>query len=247
MTLGIWFIHKGDGPHLKQSIKQFRQSVEEPFVAVVEDTFHKLSDPLPNSLYDIHLESGFQRRGNLNGWDCIRGMWAMMLYCAKEAGVDRLYKIDPDTLLMRDFVKEYDSVDLIGVRGHFTYAMGMCYNISVNALSVIHEHLFEHDPMTMCPVPEDRATSAEVASYPTLRTNFIPWGSGIAGAYDHWGDPEQVWKAYKDAAIVTFGNIRPRYPGRMRNMRPPFPKKNSGQMLRQMLRFRMKTGHVPPQ
>lgn len=236
--IALWYTNRDNFAPLKESIAQVRHIKPDATVVVADDRWNPMTTTQIRELgADNYTVTEFDRRGNLNGWECVNGMAQLSLDLMDLYNRGAVFKIDPDTLLRSvpfwPYTPEADIsmvMELIGVMGHFNHVMGMCYRLSYDGAERALRVSKKLALTTEYPVPEDQSLSSIVSE-----RFAVEWDTGLAGGWDYLV-PEPA--AYSKCAIVTFGNIRPRRPGVKRPMKPRWPKKNPVEIARAMHIFR---------
>ena len=155
----IIFTYAGDSPALETSLRQIHSADDEAKIFLLNDG----ANPIPNPiLKDFHQKklihtyepTYFDRKRNLNGTECIRGMLWMMHKACTLCNFDHLIKIDSDTALINPSAIR-ESLDMGYLAGgcqaskNFAFT-GICYWLTHTAIQDLLE-LFMHHPL---PKPE---------------------------------------------------------------------------------------------
>ena len=138
MNVGIiFFSYRGDKALLELSLRavpRLREQGHEVTAYVADDGAAPLSGPLNVPPCGIkYYRTTFDRKGNLNGVECIRGMAEEYEAILRKTGHDWLIKADCDTFI--NHLRWLDGVDpeatsMVGTIHVETYCSGACYAIS---------------------------------------------------------------------------------------------------------------------
>ena len=139
----VIFTYRDDAYLLGQCLRALRMIQERlPYrtdVFVYDDE----KNALPYAPRDCHyLLSNFNRNGNLNGDDCIRGELLSMKHAAKESNADIVVKVDSDVIVNNlDWCLNFDPLHShVGFQfRNQTHQSGCCYSLPADAIFQMYQ------------------------------------------------------------------------------------------------------------
>lgn len=214
-----FFTYAGDADILPVSIAAARHAFPGAPVHVIDDSGAPMQPHQVAALGDIHYSrSDWERKYNLNGPECVRGILQTMNDNAKRYSADYVIKIDPDTLVLRSerhlgWIRENV--------GHFTQTTpekffgGMFYGIRKDILDICCQNAMA---MTLPEgANEDNTIGclANIASHTgkwVVENGTDPSGEGRIGGYnfkfiaDNGGVVfEYIDKIIEDLDVINIG------------------------------------------
>lgn len=142
----VFFCYREDGELLElavQAVPGLRAGGDEVDVFLVDDAAAPLEGAVGSSVAGVeYMQSAFDRRGNLNGAECVCGMAEIYEALAKR-GYDWVVKCDCDTFLNSlDWVRGVRA-DYVGTRHVHDYGSGACYALSKRGCMLLAEAMRE--------------------------------------------------------------------------------------------------------
>lgn len=140
-----FFCYKNDAELLDcalRAVPRLRAAGDEVVVYLADDAAAPL-ESLPGWQVEgvEYMRTGFERRGNLNGAECVRGMVEVYAGIMREGGYDWVIKADCDTVVNGlDWLRgcDADFVGTVHVNGHVS---GSCYAISRRGVELLEAAL----------------------------------------------------------------------------------------------------------
>ena len=198
--LGIWFTYKKDKNLLKESIRSWRKLGGT--VAVFDE--HRL--PMEEDIgADFYKRTKWNRRGNLNGWECIYGILESIVEACDEFGEEGGVKIDSDTIITgTSWVDQ--KAPLCGFAPGFpTTCSGMAYWCRKEAAQAVLKMMNKEWLSRSNTLPEDETISHEIMYIYGQKVIAYPWGEQKkAGGYVWSGEIEP--ERYSKTEVLSFGN-----------------------------------------
>ena len=134
----VYFSYKEDAYLLGQSLRALRmlprRLANQSNIFVYDDAQNALPYA-PNACH--YSKTFFNRKGNLNGCECVEGMLFCMLEAARLSGADVVIKIDSDIILNNlNWIKDFNSLQShIGFQiQNQSHVSGCCYSLPTSAL-----------------------------------------------------------------------------------------------------------------
>lgn len=142
----VFFCYREDGELLElavQAVPMLRAGGDEVDVFLVDDAAAPLEGAVGSSVAGVeYMLSDFDRRGNLNGAECVCGMAEIYEGLAMR-GYDWVVKCDCDTFLNSlDWVRGVRA-DYVGTRHVHDYGSGACYALSRRGCRMLAEAMRE--------------------------------------------------------------------------------------------------------
>ena len=134
----VLFTSQGSSPTLDHCLWSVVRFAGIPYerILLADDSANPLPPARRKALEDLGIaiiETSFDRRRNLNGHSCIKGILETMSFAAEKAVADYILKIDPDTMLFSSELTDNLSDRSVGSIGGAAgekpdrYFFGMCY------------------------------------------------------------------------------------------------------------------------
>lgn len=201
MIAFILFTHGADADCLRESVTSIRTAYRGAPVAIFDDHRCRVS-PVPRC--EMLGVTAFNRRGNLNGRECLLGMLACMSRVAAKTGAKWICKVDSDTILNRQPNRPLDSYldgyALAGSGVHAASVLGPCYAVRASALPDLTLAALSTPDL----VPPEDAAITQCAINAGFRVNVIPAGGGWLSKFNYREPAEDV--KYRACVAVSFGN-----------------------------------------
>ena len=156
------------------------------------------ADPVPAVEGCEVVQTGFDRRGNLNGKACVEGMLAVMETVSREED-EWVLKVDSDTLCFSTRWLEGREEDAVGLwhpgkRGFF----GLCYALRRASLSAFRERASELEDADEMPEDETIYALAETVWRYDNRAEDRP----MAAYTTERGWSAEEWRARREVIVV---------------------------------------------
>jgi hypothetical protein len=171
------------------------------------------------------ISTSFNRNGNLNGYECINGMFDEYKKLQQRFDYDYLIKLDSDCVLNSfDYLtaaeiqlkkeNKFDKVSQIGSYFAYLCCYGCCEAFTKHGIELIH-NLFQHMNNSSLPDAirlkkrvelgwnEDKVVSILMEMTPSLRipTSII---GGINGHINAFANKDQDWSSYSSVAFKPY-------------------------------------------
>ena len=207
---GVWFTYRKDGFALRHSVRRFREVVENPKVAVVDELGATLSPEIVNEISPDHYEvSAWRRYGNLLGWTNALCELDAYSRISRKFGVAGVYKSDSDAMLMKtDWIDK--DVGLCGFEASMwpTIHGGFGYWIRRDAaetiLKSVSRQIFSRSRKR---TNEDQTITYWALKHPEVSVIVHSWAYGRARGVHYRPDGEIVIDdALALSEALTFGN-----------------------------------------
>lgn len=197
-----FFSFRNDADSLAQSIRSIRASDPTARIAVFDDGHAPLAKP-PRA--DYFERTWFNRRGNLNGRECIMGELLAFQKAARLFGAERLAKIDSDTVVVdaaRAFALPASvHADLYGASWHDQGVWGPFYILST---AFVHRMLEAINSQQDLPDEEDFGMT-RLARAAHGRVTIVPWADKFLNGFDY-RLKHYDFERFRSACAITCGN-----------------------------------------
>lgn len=202
ITAYCFFAYKSDHECLLQAIRSIRLSDPRGKIAVFDDGHDPLPKPPPCDFYE---KTFFDRRGNLNGRECIMGEVLSFAKATRIFGAQQVAKVDCDTLLvdpLRAFRFAADQgADLCGASWHDFGVWGPFYILRA---SILNRMLDAINGLRDMSDEEDMGMTALVRATKG-RVVIAQWQDGFFNGFDYRLRHFDFEK-FRHTNAVTFGN-----------------------------------------
>lgn len=139
----VIFTYRDDAYLLGQCLRALRMIQERAPYRTDVFVYDDEKNALPYAPRDCHyLLSNFNRNGNLNGDDCIRGELLSMKHAAKESNADIVVKVDSDVIINNlDWCVDFQPKDShIGFKfRNQEHISGCCYSLPADAIFKMYQ------------------------------------------------------------------------------------------------------------
>lgn len=209
------FTYSGDSYIIRETVMCAVQALPEAHVVVIDEADKPSPPEIRREVEDMGAEwrvSSWNRRGNLNGKQCILGILSEMAYSAGDDN-DLLIKLDADTCLMNgeEFRHFYDDTSKVmcaaGAVDERIY--GFCYCIRAHAVKSALECLNALDIPDRA--PEDILIGMTIYYlFPDPESHVIHSPVGFDSkwkALNWWDYPDS--RKYRKLTVVATGNRPP--------------------------------------
>lgn len=186
----VYFSHIADQKLIEQSVRSLRRIYNTPKITVF---WENDKDGFLNGVKN--LTSDFDRKGNLNGLECCKGIINSMI----SLDDDEFVKIDSDTILTKPLEKFGDFLFFEAVQAFL--GVGCCYGISLNTLLKCSEKLNNYTEVPNFKYQEDLTISALCQNVAQGTLKLWNGGEHISGYKN-----DKNWEEYSKKTVVHFGN-----------------------------------------
>lgn len=192
------FTYKEDSAALLRAVEFVHHNLPGVPIYVFDDARAPLQvDDQALHRVDGYDRTTFDRRGNLNGRECVMGELSCFLHVARETGAERILKLDADTAILSQQILEFPG-DLVGVQWAHRFVAGSVYLLNS---SLLERMIYEVTRLGGLP-PEEDAAMSKLVKAAGGRINFAD--EQFATAFK-WGDERIPVTHYLRSKAVTFG------------------------------------------
>lgn len=201
--IGIWFTYNLDAKALIQSVKAFRRVYPNGIVGICDDPSYPINKEAINIIApDYHELRDWDSKGNLNGWNAIRGILEFQVKMQEKfPGHEGAIKIDSDTLILDDTWLHKEKPISGFSLGTQTLFAGMIRYLRADIPAKLLAYLKERWLWEGFKTPEDVAIGSYCAILYGQECNSVDWTKG-AKSYSYV-NPEINKNKCK---VITFGN-----------------------------------------
>lgn len=212
MIAAHWFSYAGDEEVLLSSVVAFNTACPGASLVVIDDGNNPCTANVKHEAELLGVEwrvSYWNRKGNLNGLECILGILGEMAQ-SMFAGASQCVKVDCDTLVLRsDWLNNTSGMIGADDRGGI---YGCCYALTGFVVMGLLESFYKH-PVTD-DAPEDmsigyryRALYGEPSLIPLKKTDSDCLGNGSHGIVIPYNWDYDDPNLYRKYSVVNCGNL----------------------------------------
>ena len=198
----VFFSFRPDQPALIQALRAIRQRDPAAMIAVYADD--SLPVKIPQGLCDHYEETKWDRRGNLNGQECVRGELTAFHETAERFAVEYIAKIDSDTLVTTPELAFSRAVatgaDLIGASQHSYGVFGPFYILRTSILPSLLPLVETH-----CRVAQEDQAISNLVNAAGGKVVVCRWAEKFFNGFDYRLRHFDM-RRFLTTGAVTFGN-----------------------------------------